>query len=394
LPTFGPIFALNHCGRFEIPFISTDKNMHLVFVISTLSVPGGTQRVLCSLANRLQKQHRVTILTHTAGKEISYYDLDPSITQVGIGISLPYGGIFKAGIRNLSRIFRLRRELRPAPDAIIAIGDIEGIRCTLAAMGLRIPVIITEHVDAHQLSAIKNGFIWSQLRKLVYPFASGIVVLTKENKAYFPERLQKKIRVIPNPVPEMNLDDNSQSNLPEPFRENFVVTVCRLVQQKRIDILLNIFAKLQTKTHLVIIGDGPLRNELQDAAAGLSLKDRVLFTGNLPNPWNIAQHAKAFILTSEFEGFPMVLLESLACGVPVIGFDCPTGPRDIVRNGKDGFLVPLFDEEKLRFEIDRILQNHALRADLECHAREIYTRFGMDSIIIMWEALFSEVVKN
>ena len=195
---------------------------------------------------------------------------------------------------------------------------------------------------------------WRLLRRLLYPFATFLVVQTESvvkwgRRAAFPAR----VRVIPNPVRPMHPALNCP---PELGIRPTVIAVGRLSLQKGFDILLSAFARggLPSEWQLVILGDGPERPALQAQIDALGLTNNVLMPGIVAEPEQWLQHADLFVLPSRDQGFPNALLEAMNCGLPVIAFDCPSGPGEIVRNEQTGVLLPPGDTDALATAITRL----------------------------------------
>lgn len=161
----------------------------------------------------------------------------------------------------------------------------------------------------------------------------------------FADVSEKKINIINNPIFSFPNDDAENIN---PCKRNseYFVFVGRLCQQKNIFSLLDVYSSYQKKggrAQLLIVGDGNLRNDLEKYALEVTKKDSVVFLGKIKSPLSIMRNAKATLLTSHYEGFPNVLIESLSVSTPVISFDCPSGPSEIIINKINGYLIPMND---------------------------------------------------
>ncbi|MEZ5476111.1 MAG: glycosyltransferase [Thiolinea sp.] len=165
----------------------------------------------------------------------------------------------------------------------------------------------------------------------------------------------------------------------------YIVAVGRLEQQKRIDRLLEAFARSRLrKTHqLLILGEGSLRQPLELQVQALGLTGQVLMPGNVANPHPDVLQADFLVLASDHEGFPMVLIEALALGKPVISTDCATGPNEIIRHEHNGLLVVL-DAVALAAAMDRLSLDRQLHAHMAAHAAESVAHLSIERIAERW----------
>lgn len=161
------------------------------------------------------------------------------------------------------------------------------------------------------------------------------------------------IQVVYNPVVTKQMLQMSCANIDLPWlvkdRRKMVVAAGRLTKQKDFATLIRAFVLVLSKTdaHLVIMGEGELRSDLEQLIAEKSLQDVVLLPGFVKNPYAVMKQAELFVLSSAWEGLPNVLIQAMACGTPVVSTNCPSGPAEILENGKWGRLVPVGDVEAL-----------------------------------------------
>lgn len=173
-----------------------------------------------------------------------------------------------------------------------------------------------------------------------------------------------------------------------------LVAAGRLGHQKGFDMLLDALAGVVTDgpaPTLTVLGDGPDRALLEARAAELGLTDRVRFVGFQSNPFAYFANADLFVLSSRYEGLPNVVLEALACGCPVVAFDCPRGVREIVRDGVNGVLLPPNDVPGLRAALTRLLQSPAEREKLRARVPSSLDQFTAPTVVRQWEALLDDV---
>ncbi|MDW9255178.1 glycosyl transferases group 1 family protein [Burkholderia thailandensis] len=179
----------------------------------------------------------------------------------------------------------------------------------------------------------------------------------------------------------------------------FIASVARLDEgQKDHRTLLRAYAKVRARRadapRLVLFGDGPDRGVLEALAVELGLRDAVQFAGFCANPFPYVRAADMLVLSSRYEGMPMVLGEAMALGTPVISTDCPTGPRDQLDGGRGGLLVPPGDADALADAIERMLSDDVLRAALVAHASRKIQSFGPHAANARMQALAAQLLES
>jgi GalNAc-alpha-(1->4)-GalNAc-alpha-(1->3)-diNAcBac-PP-undecaprenol alpha-1,4-N-acetyl-D-galactosaminyltransferase len=367
----------------------SEKSPRLAFVISSLS-SGGAERVLSSMANYwAHKGWAITVIT-LANNDSDFYSLDDRISRIALGAAGQSRGILDALLKNLVRLVALRSAVRMAqPDVVVSFIDGINVLTLMATLFLRIPVVVAERVDPrwHMI-----GDVWNRLRTLLYPTAAALVVQTQDVFEWAVQKVGKnKAFVIPNPyVPNKPVCPVEQASFPGPF----MLGVGRLEHQKGFDILLLAFSNVAAAHRdwsLVVLGEGRERNALQTLANSLGLEGRVRFPGEISNAAAVMEHASLFVLPSRYEGFPNVLLEAMAAGLPCVSFKCPSGPAAIIRDGIDGKLVPREDVAALGEAIKHLIGDENRRNSLGRAARAVTERFALERIMPMWERLLGDV---
>lgn len=364
-------------------------NLRVTFVISSLGA-GGAELVLTTLANHWAGHGwDISIISLNGGDETPFFQLHPAIQSSGLGLMSDSSGFSAAVSGNLKRVWALRRTIRTNnPQVVISFMDITNILTLLATRGMRVPVVISEHTNParHVLRPP-----WNTLRRWIYPWANRLTLLFSGIECFFPARMHEHIRIIPNPIlppPESGVQP------PMPGRQN-LVAVGRLELAKGFDLLLAAFAAVAPSYPMwgvVVLGEGPQHFELQAQVEEYGLTSRVLFTGQVNNPYDYYRAADLFVLSSRYEGFPMALCEAMSVGLPVVAARASGGVETIVRDGVDGLLVSLEDVAALASALDALMSSPDRRAEMGRQARTITTRFDLQSVSAMWENMLAELV--
>jgi glycosyltransferase involved in cell wall biosynthesis len=335
--------------------------------------------------------HDVTVITLAADTIPPFYPLDPRVGLRPLGVTGRSPTSWHALLGNARRVLALRRAFREArPQVAIAFIDQTNVLALLAARGLGLPVVVAEHTDP---ALVPLGRRWRWLRRRTYPWARAIAVLNERARRFFADRPGARVAVIPNPVavpPAARADAP-----PAASRAPTIVGMGRLGPEKRFDLLLSAFARLRSRHpawRLVILGEGPARAALERQRDALGLAGVVELPGVLRDPYPVLRRAELFVLSSTLEGFPMALVEAMACGLPVIATEYHEGVREIVRDGIDGLVVPPGDPAALAAALDRLMADPAARGRLGARAAETAARFGVAPVMARWDALLDEVV--
>ena len=350
---------------------------------------GGAERTISLLANAWSEiGHQVTIVTLSS--DLPFFRLDAGIRHVALGLQSDSKSVVAATMANLGRIFRLRSAIRKTqPDIIVSFTVHTNIRVLLATAGLGIPRIICERTDPQVLHV---GPFWSFLRRLTYRNAEAVQCLTDNVASWVRPLVSGVVSVIPNPVLTSTTRTQSSIELPGEYR---VAAMGRLHRVKGFELLFRAFAHLSSQFSqwsLILIGEGSERVPLERLRDELGLRDRIHLLGELENPNDVLRDCHLFVLSSSREGFPGALCEAMACGLPVISFDCPSGPRFIVRHGVDGLLVNSGDLQGLASAMELLMSSHELRARMSARGPEIVERFGMQNFIDNWNSLLDKLV--
>jgi GalNAc-alpha-(1->4)-GalNAc-alpha-(1->3)-diNAcBac-PP-undecaprenol alpha-1,4-N-acetyl-D-galactosaminyltransferase len=368
-----------------------NQAMRITLVISSLA-PGGAERAMSEMANYWSAtSHDVTLIT-LASADHDFYALDTRVKRVGLGLLKDSRNLIEGVRNNFARVTSLRREIRHArPHVVISFVDTTNVMALIATSGTGLPVVVCEQVDPRQYSI---GWVRDILRRTVYPGAVMLVVVSSAVATGWAERIVRKdrIRMIPNPVyVKPNGSFERFNGHPSGFT---IVAMGRLVRQKGFDHLLEAFrlcADRHPKWSLDILGEGNERRSLETMRTELGLSDRVRFLGIVKEPSTVLRQADLFVMSSRFEGFPLALIEAMACGLPTISTDCPTGPSEIIRNDIDGILVPPGDVTALAGAMDRLMGNPAERRRLAARAVDVVERFGTCKIMTIWNELLARI---
>ncbi len=353
---------------------------------------GGAERVARYLIEHLdQSEFEVrVILFSTTGEDFA-----------DLGLESPPVSLDKKSRWSFpAMLVRLRRYIRESRyDAIVSFLDVTNIFVVVANLGLgHRPLVLNERsFPREHLRRKRLG--WLKLRLLGWAYRRADCVVC--NSAATAESLaadfgvsRDRISTIRNPVPVDRIRQLAANEVLHPFVDSdvpVVIGVGRLASEKRFDVLLRAFAELRkTKLRsvsLIVVGEGPERRSLEALAARLGIGDCCDFVGYQQNPYAWLSRAAVFVLASDYEGFPNVVLEAMACGVPVVATDCPSGPNEIISDGVNGRLVPVGDPFAMAEAIEGLLDSPDGCRRIARAGRESLDAYGLVAFADRYQAL-------
>lgn len=376
--------------------------MKIIYCLNSITENGGIANVTAAKANALAEipGNDVYICVSDHKENNLSYPLSSKIRLIDLNIDY-YNDDWKSKWNVVKGIIVKRRKHKKAlkkildeikPDIVIAIGQSE--KYFLPEIKGNAKAVREFHYPGNYRNLIAGSF----LRKLkaiienIYDYKwkikkyDRIILLTEEDRAMH-WNTNKKVSIIQNPVTFSSPISSSLTN-------KKVITLGRLVDEKNHSSLINAFSKVVNRHPdwiLEIYGDGCLKETLQNQIDNIGLSSNVKLQGIKPNPRELYLDSSIFVLSSRFEGFGLVLIESMECGVPVVSYDCPCGPKDIITDGEDGFLVPIGNEEILAEKICYLIEHPEVRLKMGRAAKVKAENYSESKIGAQWMSLFKSL---
>lgn len=349
--------------------------MKILVLGGNFSNSGGTERVGSILANGLVEVGYEVVVASLAGGDQPFFPLNKNIKVVSL---------FKTTDRTLYRapniISRIRKLLKEENiDTLIVIETMSVLFTLPAIIGLPVKHICWEHFNFNNDLGKKGRRV---ARQLAARYCDSVVTLTERDKQYWLQGTQHKsqITAISNPCPFPVQDYIKEED------SKVLLAVGRLTHIKGFDMLLEAWvqvSKLMPSWKLKIVGEGIDRQKLFEFIEINQLIDSVELVGNTNDVSKYYKEAEIFCLSSRFEGFPMVLLETLAFGLPVVSFDCDTGPAEILED-TGSILVPQSDTNKLALSLIELMSDSERRKNISVKSKQKVKVYQPKNIIHQW----------
>lgn len=337
--------------------------------------PGGMERVMSELINGFIRNHGAEVHVILYGIERAiFYDID----ERAIIHRPPF--VFTNKHRTwctLKTIQYLHKEIkRLAPDTVLSFGNYWNSLVLLATRGLKYPVYVSDRSSP----AKDMGKFQNILRDMLYPKATGVIAQTSKAKEYYDKLFtQKNYAIIGNPIRNIEIPEDIQ-------REKIVVSVGRLINTKHYDRMIKLFAELNRPDWKLIVVGGDAQNQnnmakLKAQLAEMGNPENIELAGTQKDVERYLLRSSIFAFTSSSEGFPNVVGEAMSAGLPVISYDCVAGPSDMIVDGENGYLIPVFDDELFKQRLLELMDDEAKRETMGERAKEMIRQFEVDKII-------------
>jgi glycosyltransferase involved in cell wall biosynthesis len=360
------------------------------------------ERVLSKKINFLNENfgYEIVIVTVEQMGQQNFFHLNPAIVQYNLDVN--FNGHFSENL--LKKTFLHKKKLRKYKKTVTQIIAKEQPDVCISTFGKDIEFItklndksrkigevhFSKNFREQFLTARKNNVLWKYLGKIrtsqliqSTKKLDKLVVLTKADEKNW-QKTNNNIVQIYNPNPLTTFEKSDCEN-------KKVIAVGRLDAQKGYDYLIEtwkIVAQQHSDWILDIWGDGELREKLAKQIVKSKLENQVFLRGTTTDIENKYLESSFYVMTSRYEGFPMVLIEAMSCGLPCVSFDCQWGPNEIINNGENGFLVPLGDSEQLAEKINLLITDGKLRKRMSENAKKTAENYEIGKIMEQWNDLF------
>ena len=382
--------------------------MKLIYCIASIYNPGGMERVLLNKVRWFAAQGDYELMVITTDQQglAPFYEFPPEVQMVDLGINYSLDNT-RSPLGKILSFFRKRRIhkekltellMRERADIVVSLypsesSFIPGIRDgSKKVLELHYNKYFRLQYNRRGLLGLADRYRMRQDERIVRKF-DKFVVLTREDAGYW--GALPNLAVIPNAALEIPGQARNDENGARNTDSRRVIAVGRLDYQKGFDRLLDAWALIPDEARegwtLDIFGQGEWEQMLKEQTVRLGISDSARI--NRPTSRIFDEYARSAFLamSSHYEGLPMVMIEAMACGLPVVSFDYPCGPKDIIREGENGLIVPEGDTAALAKAMTRLMGNAELRQLMSEEARKVTSSYSEENIMRKWKQCFDSL---
>ncbi|HGK1351495.1 TPA: glycosyltransferase family 4 protein [Streptococcus pneumoniae] len=347
---------------------------------------GGGERVAVYLANELTKKYEVHLIGITTKQSDLFF---------GINSQVKYSNFFDHRVRLSKNILKISKMLKKyfldnEIEVAFGIGIFSNIFLSLSGIGISTKVVLCDHTNSitanRELSKKVQRYVGTKL-------ADKIITLTQEDRKNY----IRKYGISENRIAYIyNWKENRLSNIPYNDESTKIVTVGRFDYQKGYDYLIQVAKKVLAKMPdwtWEIYGSGKQDevDKIRDLITENDLQDKLVIKGLEKNQDLIYGDKGIYVMTSRYEGLPLVLLEAQQYNLPIVSFRCPTGPSEIVEDGVNGYLIDCYDTDKMSEKLLELMKNDDLRQSFSDHAKDTMDKFDKNKILNQWIELIETI---
>lgn len=377
--------------------------MRIVYCCNTILASGGTERVLVNRANYLVEKFNYDVYIVTSDEKNdkeAFFKLNPKIKVISLEINHFEGvsknffvrryQLKKKSERYLIELTKIVNEIKP--DVLVSMGDYS--RGVVWKVNYSCKKYVENHfskkyiIEGREIEKeetlkkrLKNFYREYNAKKLIEKY-DAFLVLTEEDKKNWGGN--NKIKVINNPLTFYPIESST-------LNQKCIISLGRLHEGKGYDMLIDIWKKVNriySDWTLEIYGEGNERKKLQTKIDEKGLTNVFKLMGKTNNVYEKLLNSSLYVMTSRYEGFGMVLIEAMSCGLPVISFDCSCGPKEIIKNNENGYICKLGDIDDMANKIIYLIKNSELRKKFGKESKELAKNYLEDKIMFQWKELY------
>ncbi len=380
--------------------------MRILYLTKSVAMKAGVERVFCDKMNWLAEHgYDILLVTYEQGNHSMAFPLHPSISHKDLDTRFfkiaSYSFLSRLNVYNrLRKKFKknLQHEIDAFnPDIVITTTYQLKLIDLILSVNTNAKLLIESHIAcykakksgdfpentiSHKLAKLYDSYCLSKINRF-----KKLIVLTKGDASDWRKYISN-VEVIPNPITYFPLDEDVKRN----DNTKRIICVGRLNEQKGFDILIDAFSRIADSCkewHVDIYGDGGDKEMLQSLICQKGLENRIIINPATSDIYKEYMQSDFLVLSSRYEGYPLVLNEAMSCGLPCVAFNCKYGPADAIENGVDGILVPNGDVQKLADSILWMIRHEVDRKKMGSAARLSAAKYKKDMIMERWVNLFN-----
>lgn len=365
------------------------KKRKITFLINSLS-SGGAERVLTTLANNLIKTYEVSIITFIDIPP--FYNIDKEVKVIPCFDKIKSSSNPIMALQSNYALFKRINHIVKENDfdLLISFMTTANVLGTIIGKLNHIPIIISERTNPYQQQLPK---IWNLLRTIFYRYSDILIVQTETICNFFAGKVNKnKIRILPNPISIELTNNRSLNDLSE--KKYVILSVGRLIPSKAHNILIRAYADTEySDWELWIAGDGPEFNNLQRLIEELKIGNHVKLLGLIKDTHILYNTSMIFAFSSTYEGFPNALIEAMHFGLACVSTDCPTGPSELIKDGENGYLIPMNDVKEMSKKLTDLMENHSKIEDFGKKSVLAVQQYEEENVVSQWKSIIECLIK-